>query len=84
MPRLHAIDDDTPLIIREEDLEGGAVAVCRCGMSDQWPYCDGTHQDVQDEGDDLYVYEREDGTVQRQKVEVGDLPDSVERVITAS
>lgn len=31
---------------------GKRVAFCRCWQSDQFPYCDGTHRKVNDEGGD--------------------------------
>ena len=49
------VRDDGPYLIRGSDIEvlaadgsalpyeGSAVALCRCGHSDNKPFCDGTH-----------------------------------------
>lgn len=49
--------DDGPVFLDEDDLhpEKGDVAVCRCGRSDDYPFCDGTHRTVEDEPDDDLV-----------------------------
>lgn len=51
------VRDDGPYLIRGADIEvmdadgnalpyeGSAVALCRCGHSDNKPFCDGTHRD---------------------------------------
>lgn len=49
-----------PVPIDEEELEeqGGTAHICQCGLSDNKPYCDGSHSDTADEGDGtLYKYE---------------------------
>ena len=50
------VRDDGPYLIRGSDIEvldadgnalpyeGNAVALCRCGHSDNKPFCDGTHR----------------------------------------
>lgn len=50
------VRDDGPYLIRGTDIEvldadgnalpyeGSAVALCRCGHSDNKPFCDGTHR----------------------------------------
>ncbi len=50
------VRDDGPYLIRGSDIEvldadgnalpyeGSAVALCRCGHSDNKPFCDGTHR----------------------------------------
>ncbi|AXR79618.1 hypothetical protein AArcMg_3411 [Natrarchaeobaculum sulfurireducens] len=43
------------------DPEKGDVAVCQCGLSASFPFCDGTHRQTRDEAEgETYVYE--DGT----------------------
>jgi len=40
-----------PTPVTEEDLEeqGGTAFVCQCGLSDNKPYCDGSHNETSDE-----------------------------------
>ena len=48
-----------PRKLTREDFENEKenVAVCRCGLSDGYPFCDGTHRRTEDEDDDaLYKY----------------------------
>jgi CDGSH-type Zn-finger protein len=34
------------------------VWICRCGLTDNPPYCSGKHKQIRDEKDDeLYIYE---------------------------
>lgn len=43
---------------------GESIYVCGCGLSDNKPFCDGTHKHTEDEDSDaLYVYGRQ-GRVQ--------------------
>jgi CDGSH-type Zn-finger protein len=53
-------DANGPTPIDEDDLEeqGGTAYICQCGLSDNKPYCDGSHNDTTDEGEgELYKYE---------------------------
>ena len=47
-----------PYAIDEDELEeqGGGIYICQCGLSDNKPYCDGSHNATADEEEGV-VYE---------------------------
>jgi CDGSH-type Zn-finger protein len=72
MGRLVEHDATGPLKLDESDLdyEKGDIAVCRCGLSDEFVFCDGTHRKTGTEDDDtLYRYVEDDGSLRRREVD---------------
>jgi len=48
-----------PKIITPDDIdeEKGDVAICLCGLSDEYPFCDGSHsQTMEEDPDERYKY----------------------------
>lgn len=71
MSRIVEMKDEGPLVIKKDEMEGDVVAACRCGLSGDWPYCDGSHAKAAGEPDDELVrYNREDGELVRLESDV--------------
>ena len=53
MSRLVGLDGTEPRILDESDLDikKGDIAVCQCGLSAEFPFCDGSHRATGDETD---------------------------------
>lgn len=72
MARLVRHEATGPRKLDEDDIdpEKGDVAVCQCGLSAEYPFCDGSHRVTQTETEgELYKYERDDDERPRQVVE---------------
>jgi len=62
MTRLVEHEATGPLKLDADDVdpEKGDVAICRCGLSDDRPFCDGSHRRTGDEAADVtYRYDDE-------------------------
>ncbi|MFC6716358.1 CDGSH iron-sulfur domain-containing protein [Natrialbaceae archaeon GCM10025810] len=60
MTRLVELEATGPRKLDPEDIddEKGNVAICQCGLSDDFPFCDGSHRKTSDEEEGTtYVYE---------------------------
>ena len=52
-----------PKIVDEDDIDEnkGNIAICMCGLSANYPFCDGSHAATADEDPDTrYKYENDD------------------------
>jgi CDGSH-type Zn-finger protein len=59
MSREVTLDATGPRFLDADDVdpEKGDVAVCQCGLSDEFPFCDGSHRATEDEApDERYKY----------------------------
>lgn len=71
MSRLVELDGTGPRKLDASDLdpENGDVAICQCGLSDDYPFCDGSHRATEDEAEGAcYRYVDGDRTAQRRRV----------------
>jgi CDGSH-type Zn-finger protein len=62
-----------PVRLDESDIdeEYGDIAVCMCGLSDETPFCDGSHRITEDEEPGVrYKYEGDSADGERRPVEL--------------
>ncbi|WP_255196892.1 CDGSH iron-sulfur domain-containing protein [Halorarius litoreus] len=62
-----------PLKLDEDDIdpEKGDIAVCLCGLSDDHPFCDGSHRATRDEEPGVrYKYDGDSDDGERRVVEL--------------
>lgn len=60
-----------PLKLDESDVdpEKGDVAICLCGLSAEYPYCDGSHRATEDEEPGVrYKYENDSADGPRHEI----------------
>ena len=72
MPRLIRHDATGPRKLDADDLHDtkGNIAICQCGLSADYPFCDGSHRATEDEDPEtLYRYADDDDDGQRQIVD---------------
>lgn len=72
MSRLVELDATEPKKLDESDLdpEKGDIAVCQCGLSDDFPFCDGSHRVTRSESEEVcYQYIERNGDMGRREIE---------------
>lgn len=71
MGRLVEHEKSGPYRLDESDVdpEKGDIAICQCGLSRSFPFCDGTHRETESEDTDAcYRYVANDGDLVRKEV----------------
>ena len=67
MPRLIRLDATGPIRIDPQDKP---IFICGCGLSQNFPFCDGAHKGCKDEKPDtLYVYDADRKTVVEERAD---------------
>jgi len=61
-----------PVYLDEDDVDEGKgdIAVCTCGLSNDFPFCDGSHRVTEDGRDGVvYKYENDDPEALRRPID---------------
>ncbi len=53
MARIKIFEDNKPIIL---DFNGEKKAICNCGLSQNFPFCDGSHNNIKEDPEKVYVY----------------------------
>ncbi len=61
MARIVLHERNRPYVVKVGDQE---LHLCGCGLSENKPYCDGTHMKTVDEGSKLYMYDKSGNRVE--------------------
>lgn len=57
MARLVRMEGKAPKVINEEEAKF-PIGICTCGLSSNFPFCDGSHKRTEDEEEKgIYVYD---------------------------
>ena len=78
MPRVVERSEQTPIPIQKSDLPAGdAVYFCRCGLSKNAPFCDGSHKKtLHEQSGKLYRYEERAGNLEPVLIRIESAPSS--------
>jgi CDGSH-type Zn-finger protein len=71
MSRLVELEESEPTKLGPSDLDPdkGDVAICQCGLSEEFPFCDGSHRATRTETEGIcYRYLESDDDTVRQEV----------------
>lgn len=67
MARMVRFEATGPIEVPPQDK---SVWICGCGLSQNWPYCDGSHKACrkqETDGGKLYVYDKDKKTIVEEK-----------------